>query len=110
MTRAELIHAVGDALTNLDLIRFDLHLTDPRRAGVNAQRAELGRLLDLLVDAEIDDTTAAYGEATALLIPLNADLKATAADLGKLKTALETVGKVVDVLKQVAGVVLPLIP
>ncbi len=110
MTRVELIQAVGDALTNLDLIRFDLSLSDPRRPELNAQRKALDDLLDVLVDAEIDDSTPAYAEASALLGPLNEQLKATTKDLDQLKAALEAVVEVLGVVKQVAGVALPLLP
>ena len=109
MTRTELIRAVGDALTHLDLLRFDTPLNHPDRKRLNAQRRELDALLDRLVDAQIDETTAAYKEAGEALGPLNDELKKVAADLSKLKDVLDKVAMVVDIVGQVAGAVVPLI-
>jgi predicted nuclease with TOPRIM domain len=110
MTRVELIRAVADALTNLDVLRFDLDLDDPERPRLYAQRKELDALLDTLVDAQIDAGTPIFAEASEELGLLNEELKATSDDLSKLKKALDTVNKVLDIVKQVVGTALPLIP
>jgi hypothetical protein len=99
-----------NALSNLDLLRFDVELDDPNRPELNKQRAALDAVLDTLVDAQIDETTAVYAEATSQLAPLNEALEQTLDDLNTLKRTLETVAKVVSTVNQVARFALPLLP
>jgi ABC-type transporter Mla subunit MlaD len=107
MTRLELIQLIGDALTQLDVLRGSLLPGEPNRTLLDQLRDELDTQQLKLAQNEFDDNTAAFVDATAKLVAINKDMNQTLKSIDKLVTTIDNLKRFVGAVNDIVGIALP---
>jgi alkylhydroperoxidase/carboxymuconolactone decarboxylase family protein YurZ len=105
MTTLEIVHIIGDALTQFDLILAspDFPTSDPLWQQTYALRKHLDDVQRQLVMVEIDASTPPFQQATVQLKAANEELKKIGTEIAKVASAISIAAQIAAVVDQLIG-------
>jgi len=109
MNRIQMIQAIGDLLTRLDVLRGSLLPNHPERQALNDLRLLLDDRQRRLSQQHFDENTEAFRVAAADFRKVNADVRQTIDRVERLIDTMTHVRRLLSAVDIVIGVALPLV-
>ena len=104
MTRLELIRAIGDVLTEIDVLRGSIPPDAPNQRSLDVLRTNLDAQQLALMKQQFDDTTPAYLAASADLQAINDDVRSTINDITKLVDTIANLKRLIAAVARIIAV------
>jgi hypothetical protein len=109
MTRIQMLQAIGDLVTRLDVLRGGLLPGTPDRQALDDLRVVLDDRQRRLSEQQFEEHTAAFQAAAADFARVNADVRQTIDRVDRLIDTIRNVRHLLSAVDTIVGVALPLV-